>query len=68
MTSQFKTALLIIGLMAFCHLFSFSQAPIPPCDPDFEDCGEEEAPLDEGIIFLLVAGVWCGFKKLKNIS
>lgn len=60
-----KKILLVVCLFLFCRLPAFSQEPPPPCDPDFEVC-DETAPLDDGVIILLAAGVLYGLRKHRS--
>lgn len=65
-----KKALLIAGLIFFIFSFCFGQDPLPPeeCDPDNpipELCDPDNAPIDDGIILLLIAGTLYGLKRIK---
>lgn len=66
-----KKALLIAGLVFFIFSFGFGQEELPPpppedCDPDYDICEEDTAPIDDGVILLLIAGTLYGLKRIKS--
>lgn len=57
-----KTKILLFVVVVLCTTFSFGQTvppPVPPPPPP-------GLPIDGGIIFLFIAGILFGVKKLKK--
>ena len=65
-----KTKLtLLISIISICTIMA--QAPMAPPPPQgCEDlpggCGPPAAPIDTGILYLLLAGAYVGVKKLRK--
>ena len=57
-----KTKILLLIAVLFCATFSFGQVvppPLPPPPPG-------GLPIDGGILFLLISGLFLGIYKLKK--
>lgn len=61
-----RITLFIILLFLITHSIQAQPPGGGGCDPDEEDCNEEEVPLDDGVTILLIGGVIYGVVKLNR--
>lgn len=59
---------LFFTIFLFLFLLNISIA-FAQCDPNLDPfCSDPDTPLDAAVIFLLIAGAYYGFKKLKKVG
>ena len=66
MNKKFVFTLLLLLLIG--NVYAQNPIDCDPFEPFYEDCELANVPIDDGVIFLMIAGVLLGLRALKKDS